>query len=128
MITKYKILFLLLVVTFGFAQNKVTITVENNLDFAQNEKLIEIEWSKIKALFNQIDTTNFIVIDAKTKKQLPYQLEFKGNSKIQNLLVQVSCKAKSQLKLTIKSGKKIILKSKLLEDMSLKEKTICMGK
>ena len=41
----------------------------------------------------------------KTKKQIPFQLEHRGLSAVQNLLVQVNVKAKSSITLLIQKGK-----------------------
>ena len=90
---------------FGFTQ-KATVSIENKSDIDQNNKVIEIEWRKLKNAFKEIDSLNFVVTYAQSKMQLPYQLEYKGTESIQNLLIQVSCKSKSKVTLQIKNGKK----------------------
>ena len=67
--------------------------------------MVAIKWETILAHYPKIDTTNFIVINSATKKQVPFQLEHRGNKAIQNLLVQVNVKAKSVVNLSIQKGK-----------------------
>ena len=87
------------------AQLKTTISIKNNTDLERKEAVVAIKWESILSLYPQIDTTNFVVINTVTKKQVPYQLEHKGLPTIQNLLVQVNVKAKSIVKLSIQKGK-----------------------
>jgi hypothetical protein len=87
------------------AQTKATITIENNLQLERKEAVIAVKWETIIAHYPQIDTTNFVVLDPLTKKQLPFQLEHRGLPSIQNLLIQVDVKAKSTLALLIQKGK-----------------------
>lgn len=107
MITKkIALVYFLLVSMYSFSQDKVTIEIKNNLNFDRNEKVIAIDWNAIKAIYNEIDTSNLIIYSPKTKKQLPFQLEHKGKKEIQNLLILVDCKAKSDLTIVLKKGKK----------------------
>ncbi len=87
------------------AQTKVTVTISNNSTFDRKETVVAIKWTTILSSFPQIDTSNFVVMNSNTKKQVPYQLEHQGNSSIQNLLVQIDVKAKSTLNLSIQKGK-----------------------
>ena len=103
---KVVLLFFLISNAFGFSQDKVNIIIENNLDFDRNEKVISIDWNIIKNNFKTLDTLKLIVIDNKTKKQVPYQFEHKGKKEIQNLLILIDCKAKASTKLIITKGKK----------------------
>lgn len=94
------------------AQTKASISIKNNLDFDRKESVVSIKWETIASHYPQIDTTEFVVINAATKKQVPFQLEHKGLKKIQNLLVQVDVKAKSTLSLLIQKGKPEIFTTK----------------
>lgn len=87
------------------AQTKATVIIENNSAFDRKETVAAISWKTILNSYPKIDTSNFVVINSKTKKQIIFQLEHQGNSVIQNLLVQVDVKAKSKLTLSIQSGK-----------------------
>ncbi len=94
------------VLPFGIlAQTKATVTIQNNGALEQKEAVVAIKWETVLAHFPQIDTTNFVVINSVTKKQIPFQLEHRGLHPIQNLLVQVDVKAKSTLSLLIQKGK-----------------------
>jgi hypothetical protein len=88
-----------------FAQSKATISIQNksNIDF--NEAVVSVKWEEIVSKFPQIDTTAFVVINDKTKKQIPFQLEHLGQKAIQNLLLQVDVKANSSLSVTVQKGK-----------------------
>ncbi|RXM47841.1 DUF4861 domain-containing protein [Flavobacterium sp. YO12] len=86
-------------------QTKVTINIENSSALARKESVVAVKWENVLSRFPKIDTTNFLVLDAITKKQIPFQLEHKGLQSIQNLLIQVNVKAKSTLTLLIQQGK-----------------------
>ncbi|WP_281298799.1 DUF4861 family protein [Flavobacterium limnophilum] len=90
---------------FLFAQTKANISIQNNSALDRKETVVALKWETIVSHYPQIDTTNFVVINSATKKQVPFQLEHKGLKKIQNLLVQVDVKAKSTLSLLIQKGK-----------------------
>jgi hypothetical protein len=87
------------------AQTKASITIENHSELERKDAIIAVKWETVIARYPQIDTANFVVIDPLTKKQLPFQLEHRGFASIQNLLVQVTVKAKSSLNLFIQKGK-----------------------
>ncbi|OXA78383.1 protein of unknown function [Flavobacterium aquidurense] len=103
----FKILFLLaLSLPFSSnAQTKATVTIQNNSALDRKETVLAIKWATVLSSYSNIDTLNFVVINANTKKQVPYQLEHHGNAAIQNLLVQIDIKAKSSLNLFIQKGK-----------------------
>lgn len=95
----------LLLPMFLIGQSKTNISIENksNVDF--KETVVSIKWDAIVSKYPQIDTTAFVVINDKTKKQIPFQLEHRGLKAIQTLLLQVDVKANSSLSLTIQKGK-----------------------
>jgi hypothetical protein len=90
---------------FLFAQSKTNISIQNNSVLDRNETIVSVNWETLLSKYPQIDTTGFVVINAETKKQVPFQLEHRGRKAIQNLLVQVDVKAKSTLSLSIQKGK-----------------------
>lgn len=94
------------------AQNKVNIDIKNNSNSNRKESIVSIKWESILSRYPQIDTTNFIVLNLKTKKQLPFQLEHQGRKNIQNLLIQVDVNAKSTLSLSLQKGKPQIFEIK----------------
>ncbi|MEN2489382.1 DUF4861 family protein [Flavobacterium sp. B11] len=87
------------------AQNKASITITNHSALDRKETVTAIKWKDILLSYPQIDTADFLIIDPKAKKQIPFQLEHKGQSAIQNVLVQIDLKAKSSLQLFIQKGK-----------------------
>jgi len=97
---------------FLFAQTKANISIQNNSASDRKETVVALKWETIVSRYPQIDTTGFVVINAATKKQVPFQLEHKGLKNIQNLLVQVDVKAKSTLSLLIQKGKPEIFAAK----------------
>lgn len=94
------------------SQTKGIIEIKNNSDLERKEAVVAIKWETILSHYPQIDTTNFVVINPLTNKQIPYQLEHKGLPGIQNLLVQVNVKPKATLRLTIQKGKVIAFQNK----------------
>jgi len=103
-----KLIYYLFVIGFSLssiAQNKARISIKNGSSLARKDAVIAIKWETILAKLPTIDTLNFVVINSNTKQQIPYQLEYKGFKSIQNLLLQIEVKAKSELLLIIQSGK-----------------------
>ena len=95
----------LLGILFAFpllVMGQARIQLDNPAAMARTEEVVSIPWKTILSVYPGIDTGYFAVIDPVTKKQVPYQLEYKGNPGIQNLLVQVSMPVKSKLVLAIK--------------------------
>jgi hypothetical protein len=90
------------------AQNnaaKATITVVNPAKQDRADAVVAVSWASITAKYPRIDTANFKVLNSVTKKEIPFQLEHRGQAAIQNLLLQLSLKANSSSKLLIVSGK-----------------------
>lgn len=98
--------YLALIMPVAFlAQTKASIIIENNSDIDRKETVVAVNWKSILDRYPKIDTSNFVVINSKTKKQVTFQLEHQTSKVIQNLLVQVDVKAKSKLTLFIQEGK-----------------------
>ncbi|WPO78224.1 DUF4861 family protein [Flavobacterium sp. KACC 22761] len=110
--TKYLSLLFLFLPLLLLSQTKISIEVQNNSDLDRKEAVVSVKWETILSGFPQIDTSNFVVINSATKKQIPYQLEHKGLRAIQNLLVQVNVKAKGKALLSIQKGKPIAFQTK----------------
>ncbi len=87
------------------AQTKVTVLIQNNSALERKATVVSIPWKTVLSNYPQIDTVNFVVLNATTKKQIPFQLEHRGLASIQNLLVQVDVKAQSSFNLLIQKGK-----------------------
>ena len=90
---------------FLFAQSKTNISIQNNSNLDYKEAIVSVKWETVLSKYPQIDTTGFVVINDKTKKQIPFQLEHRGLKAIQNLLLQVDVKANSSISLTVQKGK-----------------------
>lgn len=90
----------------------VTISISNPISENRKEELVAIPWSDILAKFPGIDTANFKIVNLLTKKELPWQLECKGEKKIQSLLIQLDVAANSTIKLEIRKGKPAPITSK----------------
>ena len=90
---------------FLIAQSKVDIGIQNKSNLDLEEAIVSVKWETILLKYPQIDTTEFVVINNKTKKQIPFQLEHRGLKAIQNLLLQVDVKANTSISLTVQKGK-----------------------
>ncbi len=89
----------------AFAGNcQAVLEISNSLNVGR-EEVIAIPWRNVLSVYSNIDTTNFIVTNFKTKKQFAFQLEYRGTLEVQNLLIQVKVDAKSKLKLQLQKGK-----------------------
>ncbi len=95
----------LLICLAFFANAQKTIVVTNPLTAQRQEEVIEIPWAQIAKAYPGLDTAHFKVINSITKKELPFQLEYKGMQEVQNLLVQLSVPAKGSVILQLVSGK-----------------------
>ncbi len=106
---KFALLLIVLALVFTKqvqAQNqKAIITISNPTSTNRKEEVVAISWKSISLKYPNIDTSNFKVINSLTKKEVPFQLEFRGEKMVQNLLVQVDLAAKASTKLLIQKGK-----------------------
>lgn len=97
--------FLLVVFIFPFSgYSQVIFEISNSLKVNRQE-VVSISWKDVAETYLNIDTANFVIINSKTKQQLPFQLEYRGSKEIQNLLIQVRVEANSKLKLQLLTGK-----------------------
>lgn len=87
------------------AQTKATITVSNPSKLDRTNAIVPVSWSSIVAKYPRLDIANFKVVNSETKKEVPFQLERRGQAEVQNLLVQVSLKANGNARLSIVPGK-----------------------
>lgn len=100
--------FLLLSATLcapAMAQTKATLTVSNPSKLDRTGAVVAVSWSNVVAKYPTIDTANFKVINSVTKKEVPFQLERRGQANVLNLLLQLSVKANGNAKLFIVPGK-----------------------
>jgi hypothetical protein len=88
------------------AQNQqTTILITNPSSADRKEEVVAISWKDIIAQYPRLDTANFKIINRITKKELPFQLEYRGEKSVQNLLVQLDLAANTTAKLLIETGK-----------------------
>lgn len=97
---QYLIIFLLMP-CFVWGQK---IEIKNTLPIARKQAVVDIPWKQVQDKNPGIDTTGFKVIESKSKKEIPFQLEYKGREAVQNLLVQVDVAAKSSVGLVLVKG------------------------
>ena len=86
------------------AQTKVTVSITNSSSEIFHDQVISIPWKDIVTKLPLIDTAKFVVINAITKKEIAFQLEYAGKSTIQNLLIQADVQPKNFLKIYIQKG------------------------
>ena len=89
------------------------ITVQNKSALPFTDQLIEVPWQPLQQMLSADGNHPFKIINATTKQELAWQLEYIGQTTIQNLLVQVSVPANASLKLWVIKGspKKIAAKT-----------------
>lgn len=87
-----------------FIKNDI-IKIKNTSKFSYKDRVISLSWRDLKEKNRNIEVDNFKIVDAKSKMEIPYQLEYRGCTEIQNLLLQITLAPNSQLELLIKKGK-----------------------
>jgi len=93
-------------------ENKVEISVINNSTVNFNQHIVNVPWKDLLQKYPTIDTANFKILYASTKKEIPFQLEYQGEPSIQNLLIQVDVAAKSEVKFYLQKGRPTAIPSK----------------
>lgn len=81
----------------AFAQRKgqIAIKVSNSSSVSYKQSVISIAWKDVVAVWPQIDTSFFKVITGSAQQEIPFQLEYRGESAIQNLLLLADVPANS---------------------------------
>jgi hypothetical protein len=79
------------------------IEITNNSDLSRIETVIEIPWSSIISQNPNLTVGDFKVMDADI--EVSFQVEYKGLTEVQNLLVQLSIAENEKRVLTIVTGK-----------------------
>ena len=87
-------------------QSLASFDVSNPTSSSITSKVFEVVWSSIEKGAS-LDTSKLIIIDAKTQKQVVFQLETKGTSSIQNILVELSLAPKEKRHFLLSYGKRI---------------------
>jgi hypothetical protein len=102
---KFVVCFLVILTATAQTKKKVSFTINNSSEKVMNETIIDMSWQKILQIYPKIDSTNFKIINNATKREIPYQLEYLGNTSIQNLLLQLDLPPNSKISLSLKNGK-----------------------
>lgn len=84
---------------------RITILITNTAPTACKQQVISIPWKDIAGKYPGIDTAFFKVIHGPTKKEIPFQMEYRGESAIQNLLIQSDVAGNSSVKIYLEKGK-----------------------
>ena len=92
--------------------DKHVIEISNPTPLTRKGELVAISWDQIVSKYPKINTADFRIVEVISGKELPWQLEFKGEKKIQNLLIQLDINSNSSLRLEIQKGKSSLVKSK----------------
>ncbi len=115
---KKEIKFLLLLGTilplfvFGQKDKKILFSVSNPSGIERKQELVSISWKNIISKYPSIDTADFKIINTRTKKEIPFQLEYRGEATIQNLLIQIDALASGTSDFYLKKGKPALVNSK----------------
>jgi len=97
---------------FGQKDKKIMFSVVNPALIERKQELVSIAWKDIVSKYPSIDTADFKVINALTKKEIPFQLEYRGQANIQNLLLPIDAAANSISDFYLQEGKPAIINSK----------------
>ncbi len=89
----------------GVAQANKNIVIENRGIANYTDKVLAVSWQIVLAKYPAVDTSDLKIVDAVTKKEISYQLEYMGNTAVQNLLVQVSIRAKASISLLLQKAR-----------------------
>jgi hypothetical protein len=100
-----KILIVLCCFSIIFSSFSQSILITNNSKAEKKDAIVSISWKKILASNPKIHPADFKVIDANSKSEIPFQIEYTGKNNIQNLLLQVNIAGKTDLQLNLEKGK-----------------------
>ncbi len=109
----FKWILLFFITNYLISQNSgYNFKVQNITNKSINEMVVELNWELLLNKIKKIDTTQLIVIDSKSKKQIPLQFELDEDKKIKNLLIQVSIEKNSIHNFILKKGKRELISTK----------------
>ncbi|MBM3414266.1 MAG: DUF4861 domain-containing protein [Bacteroidetes bacterium] len=75
---------------FAQKENSLAILISNSTPILFEEYVINIPWTAVVEKSSLVAKFDFRLIDDSTQKELPYQIEFRGQPSPQQLLVQIS--------------------------------------
>lgn len=82
-----------------------TVKIENKSNYSYIDRVVSLSWSDVKVKYPFLEVDNFRIIDAKSLKEIPFQLEMKGGTEVQNVLIQISLESKNTINLLFEIGK-----------------------
>ncbi len=88
-----------------WAQPSGTILISNPGPVSLEQTVVEIPWSTVLSAYPRVDTAQLRVVETGSGREVPYQLERRGEKRIQNLLVQLSLAPKEDIHLSFRKGK-----------------------
>lgn len=74
-------------------KNKATVVITNPSKSARLNAVVAISWQDVVSKYPNIDTANFKVVNPLNRQEIPFQLEYRGQKAVQNLLVQLNLKS-----------------------------------
>lgn len=74
-------------------KSKATVVITNPSKSVRLNAVVAINWQDVVSKYPNIDTANFKVINPLTRQEIPFQLEYRGQKAVQNLLVQLNLKS-----------------------------------
>lgn len=83
----------------GLAQPTITITNMSKQPVVNT--VVEIPWKTVRAAYPSLDTARLRVIQRPDNREIPYQLERRGQQTVRHLLVQVSVGAGQRIALAL---------------------------
>jgi len=97
--------FLFFLIAASAQQRKsVEVLIKNRATIPFQDQLISIPWKDVQTKLPLVSPKNLIVVSAFSKKQLPYQIEYKGTDVPQNLLIQLTLGAQVAEKILLQLG------------------------
>lgn len=82
--------------------NVVTIVNPSNIN--RTDELVSVDYQKLKSKLPGDGNGSFKLLDANTKKELPYQVEYLGQASPKNILIMVSMSAGEKLEVAFVEG------------------------
>ncbi len=73
----------------------VTIRINNTATIASHQQIVSIPWKDLQKAYPAISPDSIKITKSAANKELPFQLEFRGETSVQNLLFQIDVAAQS---------------------------------
>ena len=67
----------------------VTIRINNTATIASHQQIVRIPWKDLQKAYPAISPDSIKITTSAANKELPFQLEFRGETSVQNLLIQL---------------------------------------